>query len=234
MYSVYKIVFGNGKLYIGLTGKSVDERIKEHVWQRNSGTHRPIYTAMRKYKDNFTVEIIQNNLTIEVAEQLEIDTIAKLGTTDRKFGYNLSPGGNAGNIMSAEGKLRWKEKMKPRYEDTEYVKRITKQLIDQKNDPDYSKKQKSYVDNYFKDEANRIKHSEITKVTNNRRESKLKRAAHRGGKPFECVETGQVFELLQDAADVFKVDKRRIHSILTKRRKTLFKQYTFRYIEGKN
>ena len=68
------------------------------------------------------------------------------------------------------------------------------------------------------------------KIANNRRDSRLKRAESKGGKPFKCAETGQEFKMLGDAADLFKVDKRRIHAILTGRRKTLFKKYTFVYV----
>jgi hypothetical protein len=39
--------------------------------------------------------------------------------------------------------------------------------------------------------------------------------------------------MLSDAAEKFNVDKRRIHAILSKpeRYKTLFKQYTFKYVK---
>lgn len=88
----------NNKKYIGITSTNVKRR-----WKNGYGYSErlPIGKAIRKYGwDNFEHEIIMENLHKEDAKKLEIDLIAKFNTQDRKYGYNLTAGG--------EGITGWK------------------------------------------------------------------------------------------------------------------------------
>lgn len=84
----------NGKIYIGLTSMKPEER-----WRNGKGYHKGTHfrNAIDKYGwDGFIHKIIKNNLTKEEAEYWEQYYIALYNLTDRRFGYNMSSGGEAG------------------------------------------------------------------------------------------------------------------------------------------
>lgn len=235
MNSVYKLNFPNGKSYIGQTSKSVRERFVEHSWDRtnsNSQLHRPITFAMKKYKGLVTYTILEGNLNSDEADYLEKYYIKFYDSLVNNNGYNLSPGGSTGSIMSESGKKRRAEKMQKLYDDPEYVEKITKHL---KTD-EHREKMETGFKEFLKNNPNHYK--ELGKrnvIRNKERGSRLKRAKSKGGKPFYCVETGEVFYMLQDAADRFDVDKRSIHKVLKypDRNKTILRKYSFKYLEEK-
>lgn len=230
MYLVYKATSPSGKLYIGMTSKSLEERKDSHIWAAKTNSKKRIfYCALQKYDYNFSWEIIENNLSKEAAEALEIKLIEEFKSTDRDFGYNAAKGGMAGNIRTPEMTDKWKKSMEKYYSDPAYNKKITKHLVEVKEQAfqDWLKTDSEEVKIWRK------KCSENLTRINKSASSRLKRAKRLGGKPFMCNETGEVFELLQDAADKIGVDKRRIHSVLKypHRYKSIMKKYTFKYIE---
>jgi predicted GIY-YIG superfamily endonuclease len=56
---IYKIVFPNGKHYIGLTTTSLEQRTKEHKYCAKSGNTKWLYNALRKYNMVETFELIE-------------------------------------------------------------------------------------------------------------------------------------------------------------------------------
>lgn len=101
---IYKITnLINGKAYVGKTSQS-DWRVR---WSQHKDFARNLqkrgrgdaylYRAMRKHGvENFKIEVID---TAEAEETLclkEIEWIAKLGTHDRRVGYNSTFGGESG------------------------------------------------------------------------------------------------------------------------------------------
>lgn len=86
----------NNKKYIGITN-NFENRIRQHQRQK---TDSLIHRAIVKYgEDNFIYEIIASGLSIEEAEQLEIETIAKEKTLS-PVGYNLAKGGMHGGTKN--------------------------------------------------------------------------------------------------------------------------------------
>ena len=84
----------NGKIYIGLTSMKPEER-----WKNGAGYHIGTHfrNAIDKYGwDNFRHDIIKDNLTKEEAADLEIYYISFYNSNDRRFGYNMSSGGENG------------------------------------------------------------------------------------------------------------------------------------------
>ena len=84
----------NGKIYIGLTSMKPEER-----WKNGAGYHIGTHfrNAIDKYGwDNFKHEIIKDNLTKKEAADLEIYYISFYNSNDRRFGYNMSSGGENG------------------------------------------------------------------------------------------------------------------------------------------
>lgn len=93
-YVVYVHEFPNGKKYIGISGN-----IKKRFRNGKGYEHQKIINgAIKKYGwKNVKTSILYDHLTKEDAKQKEIELIAKYKTTDRRFGYNQTLGGEGGN-----------------------------------------------------------------------------------------------------------------------------------------
>lgn len=93
-YTVYKHTAPNGKVYIGITSKNVKKR-----WDNGNGyaKNAHFYSAIQKYGwENFEHQILFCNLSKDEACQKEIELIAKHNSNNRKYGYNISSGGESG------------------------------------------------------------------------------------------------------------------------------------------
>lgn len=195
----------NGKKYIGQTSQSPEKR-----WDKGKGyiTSPKFYNAIQKYGwHNFKHEIIALNLTIEQANYLEEQLIQKYCTQNDDFGYNIKNGGNNGshseetkrkigesNSISQKGK-RWSEQQRSKLSEMfsgegnpfyghhhteETKKKISesrKGKLQGKNHPMYGKK---HTD------------EELKKMSKNRK--------GKGGKKVICINTGEIFETMMDAA----------------------------------
>lgn len=90
-YCVYKHTTPNGKVYIGMTGRKPIYR-----WHNGKGYKNNVHftNAIKKYGwENIKHEILLDNLTKEEAFNREIEYIAKYKSTEKKYGYNKSTGG---------------------------------------------------------------------------------------------------------------------------------------------
>ncbi len=97
----------NKKVYIGITNekyKDIYDRFRDHIniaknggRVTRSGSPFPIYAAISKYgAKNFTIEYLENYLSLEEAQQQEIFYIEKynsLAAGTYSDGYNLTYGG---------------------------------------------------------------------------------------------------------------------------------------------
>lgn len=92
MFCVYIHTFPNNKKYIGTTSMDVISR-----WGKNGSGYKGqilMENAIKKYGwDSVRHEVVAYNLTKKEASLLEICLIKIFKTTDRNFGYNVSPGG---------------------------------------------------------------------------------------------------------------------------------------------
>lgn len=93
---IYKIEFPNGKHYIGLTSRSLEERKKEHRYNANNGDTTYIYNALRKHKmkDNLELVEIDTADNKEELDEKEIGYILSYNSFDREYGYNGTIGGD--------------------------------------------------------------------------------------------------------------------------------------------
>lgn len=92
----------NGKQYVGMTN-STKRRWhgtgSEYKPRKNENSNRPFPNAIIKYGwNNFSHEILEDNLSFEQACELEKYYINKYDTTNNKKGYNVSDGGNGGKV----------------------------------------------------------------------------------------------------------------------------------------
>lgn len=101
---IYKIVNGvNGKIYIGQTRRTIEERWKEHLYfaiENNKATYH-LYSSFHKYGiDAFNIYqicMVVNQDKEELAKilnKLEIYYISFYNSTNSNNGYNMTIGGN--------------------------------------------------------------------------------------------------------------------------------------------
>lgn len=90
-YTVYMHIAPNDKKYIGIT-----RMIPKHRWNNGNGYKgKHFRNAIEKYGwDNFQHIIIAKGLTENEAKWLEVKLIKRWNTTNREYGYNVSPGGD--------------------------------------------------------------------------------------------------------------------------------------------
>lgn len=88
-YIVYKCEFPSGKVYVGLTGRSLKERIKDH---KNSKKNNIFHKMLRKHKNDVVWSILfetENKLEIYTKEQEFIKDL----NCKWPNGYNYTDGG---------------------------------------------------------------------------------------------------------------------------------------------
>lgn len=92
---VYKITnILNGKIYIGITSRTVEERFQEHKHRINERKHLHLYSSMLKYgTENFIVEEIDSTTTLKELYQKEIFWVSYYNSNDPTVGYNNTKGG---------------------------------------------------------------------------------------------------------------------------------------------
>lgn len=84
----------NSKVYIGQTKVSLKLRFQNHLSAARNGKDYVIGKAIRKYgEENFYIELLKE-CTIEELNERERYWISYFNSTDNKFGYNISIGGN--------------------------------------------------------------------------------------------------------------------------------------------
>lgn len=102
-YLVYKLTNTvNGKVYIGITSRTLAARWKEHVERARQGSRNSrIHVAMRKYgNEAFTREVIAVASSDAEVRQMERDQIQAHNSFER--GYNANLGGHGLLEYSAE------------------------------------------------------------------------------------------------------------------------------------
>ena len=93
MAYIYQITNNiNGKIYIGKTERTIEERFKEHCYDafKRKSEQRPLYFAMRKYGiDNFSISLLEETNNPEEREIYWIEQ-----KRSYKYGYNATKGGD--------------------------------------------------------------------------------------------------------------------------------------------
>jgi len=120
--SIYKILFPNGKHYIGQTKRLLKHRQKEHRYDAKKGDTRYLYNALRKYDMEDTLELVEID-TADNQEELdekEIGYILSYNSFDREYGYNgtLGGAGTNGYVYTEEDNRKNSEAIRKYYEET--------------------------------------------------------------------------------------------------------------------
>lgn len=94
MRFLYKITnLKNNKVYIGQSYSEI-ERWRQHKYAARSKPKQYIDSAIKKHGIvNFTYEVIAVTLSKQDADYVEIELIKQYDSRNRKYGYNISAGG---------------------------------------------------------------------------------------------------------------------------------------------
>lgn len=106
-WCVYKHQSPSGKVYIGITSQKAENR-----WGHGSNYrhNKYFYAAIQKYGwENFTHEVLFENLDKRTAELKEVELIALYKSSVQKYGYNLTTGGESGKQLSMETRQKLSE-----------------------------------------------------------------------------------------------------------------------------
>ncbi len=105
----------NGKKYIGVTGKGILVRLRQHVQLANAGSETFFHRAIRKYGvANIVSTVLFESAYREEALEKERDYISMFKSNEELYGYNLTSGGDGGDCVSMlEGEKRdsWIKKL---------------------------------------------------------------------------------------------------------------------------
>lgn len=230
-YKVYKHTAPNGKVYIGITRQPIAKR-----WKNGEGYDgcTAFYRAIKKYGwDNIKHEILDEGLSKEAACEKEIAYIAEYQSTNPAYGYNLTHGGEHYEF--------------PDYLKAELRAQIVKRFVD---NPEIGRKisesqrgRKAAADTKRKmSEARKAyiaKHPEARKQCGDSFRGKSRGAEFRDKlrkanyKKVICLETGAVFNSVQEAAETFGVCRTSVSNVLTGRSQTAANMH-FAYLNGGN
>ena len=97
---IYKITFPNGKCYIGLSNN-----IRKRIWKHNHDDYklgRVVGNAIHKYGEIKEFEVLEEipAKNRDLMNKRERYWINYYHSNDRKFGYNMTEGGDGGNTGS--------------------------------------------------------------------------------------------------------------------------------------
>ena len=112
MADVYAIGFPNGKLYVGITNKTAQRRFKGHVGRAKKGSTFAVHNAIRKYgPSSLRLMVLAQGVAWARAKELEVEWIARLGTQDKRNGYNRTAGGDGvcGELVAIKTHQRWSD-----------------------------------------------------------------------------------------------------------------------------
>lgn len=104
---IYKITnLINGKVYVGLTTTSLKKRLVGHITTSKTNYNHPFYNSIRFYKiENFKEEEICECFSKKELGEKEQEYIILYNSTDRKFGYNINPGGYNNFVYQDHNKI---------------------------------------------------------------------------------------------------------------------------------
>lgn len=128
-YKVYIIRNKNKDIvYCGLTGKTLEERFKNHRWEKNLDS-------------SYTIELVQEYLTLEEAAILERKLIEQYNLL--VVGLNKSPGSINGHSQyhSEEQKKKWSLERKGKPVSKEHAEKNRKARLGGKNNENWRKAQ---------------------------------------------------------------------------------------------
>lgn len=99
----------NGKVYIGQTIQTLEERVKQHI-HRKDGTY--FHNTLSKYGiESFDVDVIDTATTTQELNNKERYWIEHYNSCDKRYGYNTTLGGETNPMQCISAKNKHDAKM---------------------------------------------------------------------------------------------------------------------------
>jgi group I intron endonuclease len=199
-YTVYMHTTPNGKVYVGITSRDLNKR-----WKCGSGYKgQAFYNAILKYGwENIRHDVLAENLSLDEANQMEIDLIKQHKSNDKRYGYNIASGGEGspGFKQTDEAKEKISKALKGVHKSEEHREKLrianigkhhTEETRLKLSESHKGKKlNQNQLETLMRYNRNKVLSAETrAKISQN---SKSK-------KRVVCVETGQVFNAVKDAS----------------------------------
>lgn len=188
----------NGKVYIGQTTKTLEERKATHK-KDSKHLNTFFYRAIRKYGwDAFKWEIIHDNIASEdELDELEIYYIKKYNSFDNPLkGYNTQSGGRHFRVTNEECKKR------------------SVRMQGSKN-PMFGKPG-TWLGKHFSDEHKK----NLSKVLKNKPHLSTRGGNNPAAKQIINITTGEIFNCIKDACEKYQISYNSIYRNLTHKTKT--------------
>ena len=198
----------NGKKYVGQTCQDPKYR-----WRSDGSGYKPrknntcrFWNAIQKYGwDNFTHEVLYENLSLEQANTIEAELIEKYNTTNDDFGYNIRPGGD-NSTLSEETR----QKIRMARLGNNYGMIGEKAPMYGKHHTEEAKRK---IGDAFKGEKHPFYGTHWSEEMKQHHRKLL-------GKKIICVETGIVYEAIREAARITEINRCCIAAVLHGKQKT--------------
>ena len=211
----------NNKKYIGQTSLPPEDRFGNNG---NGYKKSPyFYKAIQKYGwDNFSHEIVMSGLEKPEANKIEKELIKKFKTNDKRFGYNLTDGGEGVVGWSPSDEWRKKDSERNKGENNPmYGKHHTKQArkkqsLAKQGKYDGSKNPMYGIHRYGKDSPNYGKpmSDEQKEKISKSRTGKYSGVNSSNCKPIFCIELNRIFWGTKQACNEFGFSKSGISNCL--------------------
>lgn len=230
VYCAYNIV--NHKVYIGYTETSLERRISSHKHKSKCSNKAYFHLSLYKHGvDNFKWFVLFQGSTLEELQNKEIYFINLYKSNNRKFGYNLSTGGER-CYLNEEVKRKIGEKAKARN-----ISGINNPFFGKKHTEETKKKlseiRKGKVWNpgYKHSKEVKIKLSNIRKELLKNPEVIEKMRLAQKGKPIICLETNIKYKSIAEASRLMNIPVSGIKNQINGRSKTTM-GYKFEFIKN--
>lgn len=211
-YCVYKHIFPNNKIYIGITKQQPEKR-----WKKGLGynSHQTLMKkAIKKYGwENIKHEILFKNLNRKDACKIEMELIALHDSTNKKKGYNISQGGEGtiGVKQTEESKLKNRIAHLGRKASLE-----TREKISKSNKGKHNRKrtdeQKRKISEATKKAMQDINLKNKLRILATKRKNNCKKV--------KCIETGEIYNTIKEASIYTKTCCSSISQVCHKKRET--------------
>lgn len=212
MYKVYKYTnIQNGKIYIGQTKNSLEERAQRDGLNYRECTR--FYNAIKKYGwDSFVPTILADGLTVDEANYLEEYYIDFYDSTNPSKGYNLAAGGlnhsmgeESRSILSSKAKERYRDKTK----NPMYGKKHTDEALSKMSEKKRGSNNPMFGTKWNENQRKRcgVKGRKLN-FTDEQREWYRQRArilGLQGTRSIRCIDDGIEFQSIKDAASYYGV-----------------------------
>lgn len=226
-YCVYKHTTPSGKVYIGMTSNEPEKR-----WKNGKGYKlcTAFNRAIEKYGwENISHEVVCSGLTKDQAEWKEKELIRLYESSNPENGYNLTSGGESYS-PNDEWRCRASESHKDFYKNhPEAREAISRSQIGRKAKESTKKKMSAARKEYIALHPECRERCRQTFLGMKRSKENCEKLRVANMKKIRCVDTGELFSSIQDAAKFAGVCRTAVSNYLRGRSKSCG-NYHFEYV----